>query len=202
MKLELSEAVKNEVSSGYKQFLKSDGKNVIFCTVPFRREEGLKFNVHNAMTSVLVPLDSDLIASLTRVENFIKDLVSLEKYKPLWLRSGMFVNVSKWCKYELVKPDGTTQPLPENIAFGAGIYKIYIGVSHLYVGPHRGGEHYSLSLHVMKIAYEPLQNLESVLVDIMNAEEPPCPPPSAPPMSTVYLPVTSSSNVIYSIVQS
>ena len=198
MKLELTEAVKNEVSNTYKQFIKSEGKTLVLSTVPFRRENGLRFNTNNAVTSVLVPLDKDLIDSLTHVENFIKSLVPLEKYKPLWLKNSMFVNVSKWCKYELVKPDGTTQSLPEDMSFGAGIYKIDITVSHLYIGPHRGGEHYSLSLHATKIAYEPAQSFVDIFADVTNDQE----PPHAAPKTLAYEPVSFSPNVVPKVVHS
>ena len=92
-----------------------------------------------------------------------------------------------------MRPDGTTQHGPKCDLFGTGIYQLDIAVSHLYVGPHRNGEHYSLSLNVVKIKYEPQQNLEDLVGDLMN---------DVPPSTTVYAPIPCSQNVIPQIVQS
>ena len=159
MNLTLNDDVKNEVRDTTKRILKQDGKRLIINLPIFRRQHGLGFFLNGNMNSVIVPLNADTIATLTEVENFIKASMPQEKYKPLCLGETMFVNVSKWCKFELVNADATRQPLPDNLNFGEGLYKLDILISHLYVGPHKNGETCSLSLFVTKIAYEPQSNL-------------------------------------------
>ena len=167
MNLTLNDDAKNEVGDKTKRYLRQNGKRLIITLTINCREHGLVFYRNGNMKSITVPLNPAIIATLTEVEHFIKASVPDEKYKPLCLSETMFVNVSKWCKYELVNADVTRQPLPENVIFGEGLYTLDLHVSHLYVGPHRNGETSSLSLFVSKIAYEPQSNLYEIMSDSM-----------------------------------
>ena len=124
------------------------------------------------MASVLIPLDEDTVAALTNIENFVKTNVDSPRYKPLWLKKAMYANVSKWCNYELMNHDGTHQTLPNDLILGSGLYSFQIHVSHVYIGPHKGGETFSLSLHVTNIKYEPEQNVEKDMTDFLESLEP------------------------------
>ena len=158
MNLSLDDPVKSEVGNTFKRHIKQDGKRISISTPILCCENGLKFSVNKTITAVLVPLDSLTVAELQRIENFVKSkLGSCERYKSLHLNKSMYVNVSKWCEYELHNRDGSTKPLPPNVFLGAGYYKLELIVSHIYYGPHRGGETASLSLHVCKLTYEPLE---------------------------------------------
>ena len=42
--------------------------------------------------------------------------------------------------------------MPSGTTLGKGFYSIVIHPSHVYVGPHRGGKIFSLSLHVIEIS--------------------------------------------------
>lgn len=165
MNLELNDAVQSEVSDMRKSFIKRDGKQVIISLPMFHLKEGLKFRDTGKLKSVLVPLDTNTIATLTDIENFVKARMPEEKYKPLWLNRSMFVSVSNWCKFEMVNVDGTTRVVceDEESPFGAGLYNLDIHVSHVYQGPHKNGETCSLSLFVTKISYEPASNLAECL---------------------------------------
>ena len=128
--------------------------------------------MNNGITSVIVPLDTNLITALQRVEDFVKENVDSPRYKPLWLTGAMCVNVSKWCIYELIDIHGNVKPFTGSVTLGDGWYTYQIQVSHAYIGPHRGGETFSLSLHVTKIRYQPQDPIDEVLVDLMKSIEP------------------------------
>ena len=123
-------------------------------------------------------LDSVTKAKLQVIENFVQANVVSEKYKPLFLHNAMYVNLSKWCKYELMKPDGSRQPLPAETYLGKGTYSLEIQASHVYIGPHRGGETFSISLHIVRLGYQPDPSLGDIIDDIVQSmQTPPTPPP-------------------------
>lgn len=185
MNLSLSDQVKEEVSNTRKQYLKEDGSRVIVKTPNFYREDHLKLLVHADRTSVLVPLDPATKAKFQEIETFVKANVVSEKYKPLWLYDAMYVTLSKWCHYELIKSDGSRQPLPSDTFLGKGTYRLEIHVSHVYIGPHKGGETFSLSLHVVGLAYEPEYNSIDEIDEIVQSMRPPSPSPPKPVLTPV-----------------
>lgn len=173
MNLSLDEAVKLEVSDAYKRCLKKDGSRIIISTPVIHVSGGLKFLTNKSMSSVLLPLDPATIASLKEIEEFVKENVDSPRYKPLWLKDSMFVSVSKWCRYELLTSNGSVQQNPENLILGAGLYMLDIQASHVYIGPHKNGETFSLSLHVTRIAYEPEQSINELMNEIIQSLETP-----------------------------
>lgn len=185
MNLSLSDAVKHEVSNTYRQYLKDSGRPVIIQTSTFQADH-LKMIVNKNVTSALIPLDSTTISKLQEIETFVKENVVSEKYKPLWLNKAMYINLSKWCKYELINFDGSRQPIPVDTFLGKGMYTLEIQVSHVYLGPHKSGETFSLSLHIMGLAYQPDSNLMDLIDELdhtMDAPPSPSPPtvcPAAP----------------------
>ena len=92
------------------------------------------------------------------------------------------MNMSKWCKHVLRHPDGSRQPLPHDVFFEKGMYTAELYVSHVYIGPHRNGETFSLSIHVTELVYQPEQNLLDVVDELMQTMQP---PPSTPPVTSV-----------------
>ena len=181
MNLALNDPVKHEVSNTYKQYLKENGKRVVIKVPDFYCDHHLKVLINNNITSVSVPLDPVTRATLQAIETFVQTNVESEKYKPLWLGESMLVNISKWCKLELINPDGSRQPLPGDKYLGKGTYSLVIQVSHVYIGPHKGGETYSLSLHVVELAYQPDADFDDVFDDIIRSmQTPPNPPPPTP----------------------
>ena len=121
------------------------------------------------------------MSQLSDIEAFVRSNISHKNYKPLWLHEGMCVNISKWCRYELVKPDGAHEPLPNDTILGKGHYNLDIYVSHVYTGPHKGGQSCSLSMFITSVVFEPEQNLFDLINDIVKT--PPCTPThtSVPP---------------------
>ena len=143
------------MSKTSKQYLKLHGKRALVVVPEFYRDTGLNFKLNGNITSVLIPLDDSTRKSLTTVETFVKNNVKSEKYKPLWLNEVMYVNVSQWCNYQQINDDGTHSTIQAGTILGKGFYSMHIHASHVYIGPHKNGETYSLSLHVVQITYKP-----------------------------------------------
>ena len=49
------------------------------------------------------------------------------------------------------------------MVFGPGFYSVTIDVSHVYIGPHKNGEHFSLNLRVSQITYQSIPSAPPAL---------------------------------------
>ena len=166
--LTLSEPVTNEASKTSKQYLKLHGKRVLIAVPEFFRDTGLNFKMKGNISSVLIPLDDSTRKSLSTVETFVKNNVKSEKYKPLWLNEAMYVNVSQWCNYQKMNNDGARSPIETGTLLGKGFYSMYIHASHVYIGPHKNGETFSLSLHVVEITYKPTEDIMDLIESLSD----------------------------------
>ena len=168
--LQIGQAERNEVSGTETRKITFRGSRLLIKTPTFYREAGLKFTINPKNVSVLVPLDEGTKRSLRTVEEFVKTQVAGERYKPLFLGNAFYVNVSKFCKYEQVMPDGSIQLLSENAVMASGDYVVTLHVAHCYIGPHKGGETYSVSLQVSGILHRPRVETEDE-EDVMDLIE-------------------------------
>ena len=153
--LQIGQPEHNEVSGAETRKITFRGSRLLIKTPGFFRKAGLKFTINPKNVSVLVPLDEGTRQSLRTVEEFVKTQVAGERYKPLFLGNAFYVNVSRFCKYEQVMSDGKIQILDEDTFMGSGDYVITLHVSHCYIGPHKGGETFSVSLQVSGILHRP-----------------------------------------------
>ena len=77
-------------------------------------------------------------------------------YKPIWPGDMMYIQVSKWC--HIFRKNVQTNhfdTLDFKTPLERGMYNITIEVPHVYIGPHKNGENYSLSMRIVQIVYEP-----------------------------------------------
>ena len=152
----------------------------------FYSPEPLKVIKTGAMSAAQIPLDPMTRQTLTMIDNFVEANVDSPEYKPLWKGDFMYVNFSRWCQYELMLPDGTCKPMEKERVLGKGMYSVKLQASHVYIGPHRGGKTYSVSLHIVELVYEPEQNLFDIFEDILQTSPTSTPPPaSTPPPTTL-----------------
>ena len=134
---------------------------------------------YNAVTAAEIPLDPITRSKFECIDKFVQGAVDSPRYKPIWNGESLLINFSGWCKYELLSPNGQRQPMPPNTTLGSGMYSVCLQASHVYVGPHKSGQTFSVSLHIVELLYEPEQNLTDFIEDIMKT--PPCsPPPTVP----------------------
>lgn len=133
--------------------------------------------------SISVPISPWLRSQLDRVERFVQDNVNIPSkcvpesgslmYRALWPHESMFISVSRWCNiFVRDAQTGTFKNVNINNGnFGHGTYSVTIEIPYVYIGAHKHGEVYSLTLRAVQIVYEPLtkeSNLASPL-DTTNA---------------------------------
>ena len=181
MNLALGQQVRDEVRNVYKQRLwTKDGERVLITVPAFYSAEPLKVVQYKNVTAGRIPLDSNTREKFAGIDNFVKAAVNSPLYKAIWKGDHLLVNFSKWCKYELVQPDGSRQIMPPNTLLGKGMYSVVLQASHVYVGPHKSGDTFSVSLHIAELLYEPEQTLSDMMDDILNSK-PPTPPSAVSP---------------------
>ena len=163
------------MSNTFKQRLRIKHRQPVLIKVPtFYSAEPLKIIHYENLKAAHIPLDPVTRAKLTEIDSFVEQAVDSPTYKPIWKGDVLFVNFSRWCKYEIIMPDGSRQPMSSDTALLRGMYSVVIQASHVYVGPHKSGETYSVSLHIRELLYEPEQNLSDWFDTLMST-----PPPSA-----------------------
>ena len=140
---------------------------MILQTTNYHTDSGLFFYYKQSeMKALAVPVDDWLRTQLLTIEKAVITKVNIPLdvlkskegtyvYRPLLLRDTFFVTVSKWCKYfKFDKTKGGYVLLEEFVPFEKGQYNVNIEVSHVYIGPHKGGQNFSLSLRISQIMYK------------------------------------------------
>lgn len=118
------------------------------------------------MKGLAVPVDTWLRTQLSTIEKAVMMKVAIPAdvpkskegafvYRPLLLRDSLFLTVSNWCKYFKYDKSKRAYALLDDFEpFEKGYYKVNIEVSHVYIGPHKGGQNFSLSLRITQIMYK------------------------------------------------
>ena len=122
------------------------------------------------LRSQLGEIEKFVVSNVKVPENVAKSPNGQYYYKPLKSTNLIFLNISKWCRYFEFSDDDEGYISVNNLAkFTGGTYNMNIEVSHVYIGPHKNGEHYSLSLRIVQIVYKQENaidlSLESALLD-------------------------------------
>ena len=167
VQLTLNAPTPDKVPASYKQLLTINGKKVILQTRCHQTHSGLSIYCNDTDSKCLaVPLDDWLRTQLSNIEKFVIMNVSIPSdvpkskegayvYKPFVLRDTLLLPISKWCKYFKFDKSKGGHVLLENFEhFERGKYNVDIEVSHVYIGPHKGGQNFSLSLRVTQITYK------------------------------------------------
>ena len=140
---------------------------MILQTANHHTDSGLFFCCkQNQLKALSVPVDDWLRTQLSTIEKAVMTKVNVPLdvlkskegayvYRPLLLKDSLLVTVSKWCKYfRFDKSRGAYELLEDFVPFVKGQYSVNIEASHVYIGPHRGGQNFSLSLRVSQIMYK------------------------------------------------
>ena len=165
--LVLDAPIKDKVPASYTQYIRINGRRVALQTSLYHTKAGLFFYcAKNQGKCLRVPLDDWLRQQLLNIEKDVMMKVSIPDdvpkskegtyvYKPLYLGDSMLITVSKFCRYfKYDKSQGGYVFLDEFEPFNVGQYNVNIDVSHVYIGPHKGGQNFSLSLMVTEITYK------------------------------------------------
>lgn len=129
--------------------------------------ESVKFVANKHGHSCQIPIDAWLRTQLDTVEQFVQNKVDLScldpppkivSYKPLWRGNQMFIHLAPWCnilKQTLL--EGFFETVGPTAEFGPGRFHISLELSHIFIGPHKNGEHYSLSMSIVQMVFHPEQ---------------------------------------------
>ena len=186
----LTEPTPDKVPASYKQLVKINGEKVILQTSNYYTNAGLLFYCnHNEMKALAVPVDTWLRTQLTALEKAVMTKVTIPPdvprskegayvYKPLLMRDTLFLSVSKWCKYfKYEKSKGAYMLLDNFESFERGHYNVNIEVAHVYIGPHKGSQNFSLSLRITQVMYreddsEEFHLDEEILTRVLSSSPP------------------------------
>ena len=169
--LTISEPVKYEVAADYppyfRQYIRHKGGKLLLHTTKFHaqdivvRENGRSF-------SVLVPVQAWMRKQLHLIEQFSCQNVSIPMsvtnankqtgrlYRPLYQQGNMFVTISHWCNILRLNPEtGSYDSVTLADVKGKGVYSMVIEVPYIYIGKHKMGESYSVTLRVVELWFEP-----------------------------------------------
>ena len=158
----------SKVKGSYKQFIRANDHKLIFQTSNYDTRNGIRvFNKTGANKFVSIPVDDWLASNLTFIERFVMTNVTIPDDAPkakegsqgfkslLAQKEAINITISKWCKYFKFDDDkGIYVPVEDLSAFEKGFYNVNIEASHVYIGPHKDGQNYSLSLFVTQILYK------------------------------------------------
>ena len=169
--LSLSEARSKEVCREgcytYRQFITCNDQKLVIQTANCQ-EDRLYCKTENDRRSINIPVPSWLRNQLNLLEKFVKENVKIPedvvktlgdppKFKALWDRDRMYIGASNWCKYYCSNDNGFDDKLVSpDYLFGHGIYRFNIEVPYVYIGPHKDGSSFSLTLRIVQVSYRPL----------------------------------------------
>jgi hypothetical protein len=114
--------------------------------------------------SVLIPVNEWLRRQLNTIEQYIQQHVTVKDissskdllYRPIWGGENMYLRVARWCNVLRQNPaTGNFDSIPIDAPLGPGSYNVTVEVPYVYIGPHKNGEDFSLSISVVQIVYKP-----------------------------------------------
>ena len=164
-----SNAVRYEVNNRspcYRQSISYQGVNLQLMVSNVIMDE-LPRKDFGKCVSFRLPITEWLRKQLDIIEEFVGenvDLASLPEsvanktyvYKPLWRGPQMYVTVSPHCTFHCVdNATGELQSSSLSNMCGKGTYTFTLSVPHIYIGPHKKGEDYSLSLEIVQMIFYP-----------------------------------------------
>ena len=163
--LTLTEARKYEVAGGtshYRQFIRYRNGRLCLLTPNFHAWS-LRVNEHGNSCSVLIPIDAWIRQQLNVAEKFATQNVvnhSVDPtqnmiYKRLWIGDMMYISVASWCQIFKKNRESGQYETVDIKALGRGTYTVTIEVPYIFIGPHKNGEDFSLTLRIVQITFDP-----------------------------------------------
>ena len=161
--------------SHYRQYIRYRGSKLILSTSLYEAEGLFMTSTNGSMKSTSVAINPILRATLNTVENFAAHNVSLPAdavfpsqtgslYKPLWPSEWMKISISNWCNFlRLNYETGMYESVAPDSVFAKGLYQISIEIPYIYIGPHKEGQSFSLTLRVVQVLYQPYRPEESIV---------------------------------------
>lgn len=165
------EKVSRDGFPSYRSTIHHFGQKLVIKT-PDVEYHGLQMRMTNGSCSLTVPIDSWTRSQLNTLECFVQCNVvipedvlapagSSRDYRPMWPYPVTFILCSQWCNYYWKNPEtGMCRSVSPEQLTQPGLFSFSIEVPYVYIGPHKGGERYSLSLRLIQVTYTPLTEVE------------------------------------------
>ena len=173
--------VSDNGSPNYRANLRHFGRKV-FIKTPEVELTGLHLRKTANSCSILTPIDGWTREQLNKLETFVQGNVIIPEdvkapegqprdYRSVWPYAVAFITCSPWCKYFWgsrdnfgfsVKPEQLTLP---------GLYSFTIEAPYVYIGPHKGGERYSLVLRIVEVNYKSLSPMQQRALTLPEPED-------------------------------
>ena len=184
----IAKEVRNVVH--FRQYLRHRGHKIILTTPPFDANGLNDMGYHR--NAIMTPVKGWLREQLTTLEHFACENIRIPSsvvqpegttnalYRPLWQGDELLISRSDWCDYFQFDPvQECYTKLTENVPLLKGTYTFSIEVPYIYIGAHREGQLFSLTLRLIQIIYQPpLPQIED-LDKFLNTDSTP-PPPVVP----------------------
>ena len=149
----------------------------------YETKEGLRIIFHSEENqSIIIPLDMWLRSQLMSIQTCIVDKVSIPAsiplpptghyiYKPLCVGNNIAISLSNWCNYYgFNHTKGVYEKVNDVSNFQSGKYNCNVEVSHIYIGPHKNGQNFSISLRVTQIMFKSNVEADVQLISPDTAE--------------------------------
>ena len=169
-KLQLSTPEPLKVSANsppqYQSRITHDGRRIKLKPLGFR-SDGLRLYSRNDKLSAVLPVDDWLRSQLDKLEKFVvenviipSDVPKMEggggsEYKALFRGDPISINVSQWCKYRMIKTDGTIVDVPLKELNQPGMIEFVLDIPFVYMRHYKSGERYSLTIFVNELLITP-----------------------------------------------
>jgi len=167
-KLTITEPIKYEVPNNpcFRQYIRHKGGKLLLHTAKFHMQD-IVIRDHGTFVSTLVPVEGWLRAQLNVIEQFACQNVTIpvtvtnnkqtgRLYKPLFRNGNMYITISHWCSVlKLNRETGTYDSVSLTEMTGKGVYYMTIEVPYIYIGNHKTGESFSVTLRVVEMYFEP-----------------------------------------------
>ena len=127
-----------------------------------------------------IPLDDYLRRQLSVLQDFVVTYATIPAsvprnkdgnyvFKSVLARENVLIPLSKWCRFFKFEPSSGTYVQVDKITpFRKGSFSADIEIGHVYIGPHKDGYHFSLSMRVKQVVYTADPEKESEMPDFLE----------------------------------
>ena len=180
--MSLEKPTAEKVPASYKQNVRVNGQKAAILSSTYSTIHGIFIYSHkDDQTSMRVPLDDWLRSQLTFFQDKIIAMATFPAdvpkskdgsylFRPMFTpgQDSIMIPMSKWCKiFKFNDEKGLFERVDKLTPFAKSSLSVTIEVSHVYIGPHKGGHNFSLSLRVKQLVYN-AEEKEKCDIELIN----------------------------------
>ena len=168
--LKLDKIIEEKVPGTYKQSIRVNGNKLFLQSMYHRTEDGIPLISYGGdRFTITIPMDSWIRQNLSVIERFIQNNVQIPNdvprcangsysFKTLLNKLNLQILLSKWCKFLTYDPNKMCYIAVDFNHFlqhnAKGEFSVKIECAHVYIGPHKNGHQYSLSLRAHQVVFK------------------------------------------------